>query len=253
MNPIFSFHRIKLLVIRYLAESGRRDLITLFAFLFTFAFLPRIMDSQSGSFPLFCLVLFIGGMRFTARIFHDIHPPGSGMHFFHIPSSRLEKFILNGGFTLLFYPIVCFLLYVGGTLFGNFIGLLMPSFLNYPIVDLSSIFQVEPYVKMIPYYICCHAVFFLGSLFFKKHPTTKTFVSIIAICFAISTVQMILVNLLWSGIEIESMNALPQKIVQLVESVVDSSLLKNVQILSNILLTMFLWVVSYLKLKEKQV
>jgi len=251
MNSIFSFYRIKLLAIRYFAEHGRQDLITLAAFFITFAFMPRLLSIPliPSSFILFCFVLFIGGMRFTARIFHEIHQPASGMHYMHIPASSLEKFLLNGMFTLFVYPIACLLVYYGGTLFGNLLEPIMPTFLNYRIISLSSLMPEMYMKKVISQYVFFQSIFFLGSLVFKKHPTTKTFLSYMLFGFVVGVIQMIIIRLMWSNTDLFA-NIDAKSITQWIE---DSLWLTYLSYLCFAVTVVFFWIVSYFKLKEKQV
>ena len=254
MNNYFSFHRIKLLVIRYVAEHGRRDIITLSAFFMTIAFLPRLTGDTGFPFLLFCLLLGVGGIRFTARIFHEIHHPATGMHYLHIPASRLEKFLLNWTLTLFCYPAICLLLYYGGTLFGNLIEPLIPSFLYYRTIDISSLFPKTGFEKLIWQYLFCHTFFFLGSLIFKKHPTTKTIVSLILFGIGISIFEVIMAKLLWGGSGDISITFDHDKFRLLTTTVTEEAvLLKWLNYLLSAIVVLFFWTVSYFKLKEKQV
>jgi len=249
MNPHFSFQRIKLLAIRYFTEHGRRDLVMMAALFFTFAFLPRLINNASPftSPILFCIILFIGGMRFTARIFHEIHQPASGMHYLHIPASRLEKFLLNGAITLLLFPIICLLLYYGGTLFGNLVKPIVPTFLNYNVIDISSLVPTQYIRETASQYLFWHALFFLGALSFKKHPTTKTILSFILFVIALGIIQSLLAKIMWSVFEVPSTEILLKNVFQLVES------WSYFDDLFHVSMFVFLWIVSYFKLKEKQV
>ncbi|MCL2727415.1 MAG: hypothetical protein FWD56_03435 [Bacteroidales bacterium] len=256
MNHFFSFYRIKQLAIRYLAERGRRDLIIIAAYFIAFAFLPRLgggNPSDASTSSLFTLILILGGMRFTARIFHEIHQPASGMHFLHIPASRLEKFLLNGVLTLLFYPVVCLLLYYGGTLFGNLIAPVVPSFLNYPVIDVSSIIPAAYLKKMIPQYLICQATFFAGSLFFKKHPTTKTLILFTSFFLAVGVIQLIVIKFLWGDIDPMQNGAIVINSIDLFQAIESSSLLTGIKYISIAFVTAFFWFVAYFKFKEKQV
>jgi len=254
MNAYFSFHRIKLLAIRFFSEHWRRDLITLAVYFIAFAFVPRITDyNNSAPFILFSLILIVGGVRFAARIFHEIHHPSGGMHFLHIPASRLEKFLFNGVTTLLLYPAVCLLLSFGGTLFGNLLAPIMPSFFNYPTIDLSVLIPKHNIWEIATQFLLLHAIFFLGSLIFKKHPTTKTFLSIIVFGFAVMVVELILIKIFLGGVSTSSEIALNLKMENLFGIMTSSALLTFVNILVTAFVLFYLYIVSYFKFKEKQV
>ena len=254
MNTTSNFHRIKLLAFRYLAENGRRDLVTLTLFFIAFAFLPRLIGNSSPltSFFVFCAILCIGGVRFTARIFHEIHTPISGMHYLHIPASRLEKFLLNGALTLLFFPAICLLLYYGGTLFGNLLAPIMPAIFNYNTIDISSLIPLAQINKLISQYVVIHSVFFLGSLIFKKHPTSKTFISLIIISMIVGLFQLLLFKMVWADFT-SSFTDNSLSLTLSLEDMFGSHMLPYAEWLLNGVIAVFLWVVAYFKFKEKQV
>jgi len=254
MNSLFSFHRIKLLAIRYLTEHWRREVISLSAFFIAFAFIPRLISgpSENVSPILFGAILLLGGARFTARIFHEIHHPSGGMHYVHIPASRWEKFLFNGVLSLLCYPVACLLLYYGGTLFGNLLEFVMPSFLNYRVIELSSLLPKQNIEEFVIQLLLYHAIFFLGSLFFKNHPTTKTFLSIILFGFAISLVEIFLAKIIWGGID-SSPDSIEVKVVFFTQMIQNSTLASFINYLITTIVLLFFWIVSYLKFREKQV
>lgn len=254
MNHIFSFHRIKQLSIRYLAEHARRDLIFMCALFFTFAFLPRLVGSSDAFYAiLLSIIVYIGGMRFTARIFHEIHRPTSGMHFLHIPASRLEKFTLYGVITLVCFPVICLLLFYAGTFFGNLIAPLIPSFFNYEVIDISSLLPWEQLGKLFSQYLIGHAVFFLGSFIFKTHPTTKTIVSFLGFAFAIAIIQMIIGRLFFADLDVVSISISSGKLFGLLDNLINSRILVYINYLLYGIVLLFFWLVSYLKWKEKQI
>ena len=254
MNTTFSLHRIKLLAFRYLTENGRRDLVTSTLFFIAFAFLPRLISNSYPftSFIIFCVIFCIGGVRFTARIFHEIHTPESGMHYLHIPASLIEKFLLNGALTLLFFPAICLLLYYGGTLFGNFLAPIMPSLFNYNTIDISSLIPSEQINKLISQYVVIHSIFFLGSLIFKKHPTSKTFISMIMILMLIGVFQLLLFKMVWKDIT-SSFTEDSLSLTLSLENMFGSHILLYTKWLLNGVIAVFLWIVAYFKFKEKQV
>jgi len=254
MNPIFKSQRIKLLAIRHFAENGRKGAIRMCVYFIIFAFLPRLINSSLPltSFIIFCIILVLGGIAFTAKIFQEIHQPASGMHYLHIPASRFEKFLFNGVLTLLYYPAVCLLLYYGATFFGNLIEPIMPSFLNYSTIDISLLLPAEHINKLISQYVLIHAIFFLGSLTFKKHHTSKTFISLIVISIIIGIIQSILFKIVWADFIATSVGD-SMSVTMSIENMFDLHLLPYAKWLFNGMITVFLWVVAYFKFKEKQV
>lgn len=255
MNVYFNFRRIRLLAIRYLAEHRIRDSITLAAYFVALMFIPRLITGPPDlvSFTIFCFILSIGGARYTARIFHELHTPAGGLHYLHIPASQLEKFLFNGVLSLLFYPLACIVVYYGGTFIGNLLEPIMPSFLNYRTIELSSLFPSKMKSEWISTLLFNHAIFFLGSLFFRKHPTTKTFLSIITFGIAVLCVEFILIKIVFGEIDPTSNLVREVKLENLAIFLKNSPLLQFLNVLVSGLVLLYLWFVSYLKLKEKQV
>lgn len=255
MNQTFHFSRIWLLFVRFITENWRRDVISLAAYFIAFALLPRINMFSFPQLPfvLFCIILFIGGIHFSAHIFHEIHRPSSGMHYIHIPASRVEKFFVNGALTLLIFPLLCFLLFYAATLFGNLIEPIMPSILNYKTIDISTLFPSSYTGKTVEQFVLVQAIFFLGALIFKKHPTTKTIISVIAFGVVIGVVQIPLAQFLWSNSEVELSLLFKGGGLQIGGNIFDSTVLKYADQIFNYIIVIFLWVVSYFKLKEKEV
>jgi len=272
MNPTFHFSRIRLLFTRYFTEHWRRDLIAYATLFIIFAFVPRMGASSIPFFPfmIFCCILFIRGMHFSAHIFTEIHYPSSGMHYFHIPASRTEKFFVNGFITLILFPLLCFALYYGGVLFGNLLEPVMPSVLHYKVIDISTLIpsshlsnmtiKSDPFsssssavAEVLLAYFYLQALFMLGSLFFKKHPTTKTITSLIVFGIALGVIQMVISKVYWYNVDMESLSMLKEKLALLIESTFRSRVITVIDDLSAWITALFLWVVSYLKFIEKEI
>lgn len=264
MNSHFSFHRIKLLSLRYVTEHWRRELVTLSAFLIAFAFIPRFISDLNDQIPvvLFIIILFLGGVRFTAHIFHEIHHTSGGMHYVHIPASRLEKFTFNGILTLLLFPSICLLLYYCGNLIGNLLAPIIPSFINYRIIEFSfsTLLPNHTLGKWVLQLLSYHAIFFLGSLYFKKHPTTKTFLWMILLGCALSIVELFLIKIIWGGVDsLSTLGGDSSSVTIAVNGELLSTWIKNTKLATFIsylaisLSLLFIWIVAYLKFNEKQV
>ena len=272
MNHTFHFSRIKLLFIRYFTEHWRRELVAFSAIFIVLALLPRLAVSSIPALPfiLFCMILLFRGMHFSAHIFTEIHYTSSGMHYLHIPASGAEKFFVNGFLSLILFPLLCFALFYGATLFGNLLEPIMPSMLHYKVIDMATLIPStnvgmlsvtsDPFGSssstlwaVISSYIFLQSIFFLGSLFFKKHPTTKTIVTVMVFSLALGIVQMVLAKVIWSGVNIESLSMVKEKLILLGTKTFGSRTVMMVDQVCHWALVLFFWVVSYLKLKEKEI
>jgi len=261
MTTTFNFSRIRLLFVRFFAENWRRDLTTLSAFFVAFGVLPHLINFFLFPFILFCLLLFIGGIHFSARIFHEIHYTSSGMHYLHIPASRSEKFFVHLVLTLILYPLVCFFLYFAAIFIGNLLEPIMPAMFNYKTIDMANLFpssslpgiSISSVGKLLTNFITYQSIFFLGSLIFKKHPTTKTILSLIAFGIVLGIIQACLGQIFWTNIDISSIGGLKDKITQLGEHLMGSRIMVHAEYIFTAIIALFFWTVSFLKFKEKEI
>ena len=255
MKSTFNFSRIHLLFVRYFTENWRRDLITLAAFFIAMAVLPRLIPASSSILtPMhFSLILFIGGIHFSAHIFHEIHRPSSGMHYLHIPASRAEKFMVNGVLTLILFPLACFFLFYSALFLGNLLEPIIPPILNYPTIEISVLSHSPIIGKLLRNYITYHSLFFLGALIFKKHPTTKTIISMILFSIVFGIIQLCLARVLWLHMDFASLEALREKMIQWGEDMLGSRIMIYADYLLSGIVALFFWSVAYLKFKEKEV
>ncbi|MCL1974209.1 MAG: hypothetical protein FWG54_05265 [Bacteroidetes bacterium] len=255
MSATFTFSRIRLLFVRYFTENWRRDLTTLTACFIAFAVIPHLFSFPLSILPIILLTtfLFIGGMHFSAHIFQEMHHPSSGMHYLHIPASRAEKFFVNGILTFLLYPLVCFLLFYAALFLGNLLEPIMPAIFNYQSIDIMALISAETFGSIVSKYITYQSIFILGSLFFKKHPTTKTILSMIVCSIAFGIIQLILARILWINADFTSMGSLQEKMIQWGKDMIGSRLLIYADYLLTGMVALFFWTVAYLKFKEKEV
>jgi hypothetical protein len=129
----------------------------------------------------------------------------------------------------------------------------MPSFLKYSAISVSSLIPAASLEKVVTNWFLCHAIFYLGSLIFKKHPTTKTVVALILTSIVVGIIQIVLIKYIWTGIDYISEDVINMNGLNLALNLENSPLIKNLIYLFYAISLLFFWIVSYFKLKEKQV
>jgi len=251
----FSLSRISLLYKRYFVEHWRRDLITLAVFAIPFIFITHIIKDTEISLILFSILFICGGLFYASRIFGEIHPVGSGMHYMHIPASRLEKYFVNWSLSLILLPLACVGIYILGNLLGNAIVPLMPKFLNFHSISFSTLALSKVAKNIFPAYVVAHSAFLFSSLCFKKSPFFKTILWCIIIAVGLILVQSLYQELFLNDIIHNQPELMSQKMSQLLIKFMNAnhSWIKYAQHGLNALFTLFFWTLAYLKLKEKQV
>ena len=139
------------------------------SFLSTEAFLGSVM-------PLF----FIGGYLLSSRIFHELDNPQKGYLFLSLPASTLEKLIsgwlISGVFYVIFGWIIALILNVAIYALGEF-------FFGASI-ELLGIFNNDLWVNM-GVYLITHTLFILGACYFTKHNFLKTLLTLFFIIMVI--------------------------------------------------------------------
>ncbi|MCP4754606.1 MAG: hypothetical protein GY866_27295 [Proteobacteria bacterium] len=129
----------------------------------------------SGDF-LLNLMLFAGIVH-VAKVFYDFHEQEKGIYFFTLPASVKEKYLVRLLATALGYFVfsvfVCFV----GSILGSAVHSMTSNSAEF---YLHNPFNVE-LVDKFGTYIFFHAIFFCGSLYFKKNSFLKTLLTVIGV------------------------------------------------------------------------
>jgi len=251
----FSISRISLLFKRYFVEHWRRDLIILAVFALPFIFITHFISEEDASLFAFSILFTCGGLFYASRIFGEIHPVGSGMHYMHIPASRIEKYFVNWSLSLIVLPLACVTIYIAGNCLGNAIIPLMPKILGFHSISFSNLNLAFIAEKTLPAYVVAHALFLFSSLCFKKSAFFKAILWCIIIIVGIVLLQRLFQELFLSDIINNQPDLMYVKMSQFLTDLVEGNhnWLKYLRHGINALFTLFFWTVAYLKLKEKQV
>ena len=203
--------------------------------------------NYAGSFSLF---LFVGGFIITSMAFAQDMFTREGQHnWLMLPASRFEKFLAKGGLSACAYPIALTILFA---LSSVIIELLTLALFGTPMRLFNPISQHV--IHLIGHYLAVQSIFLLGSTFFRKGHFMKTVLAIGVIALAIGAFSTLLVRVIFAPYISDLFGA---------HIVLDSSTIQQHQgffgvsrwilsILYRLILPLFCWVTSYIRVKEVQ-
>ena len=253
---LFNFNRLGLLFQRYFAKRFQTELIYWGIMAIVFMFIRNTVPAMAG-------LIIIAGVFYAARFFREIHYPGNGVAYFMIPASQLEKLTVGVIMTSFYYFAMMIIAYVVGNLLGTFLNNTIAS-MNISIIGFNlfhhSLLQWKLFgISIEPWFIekehtnfllyCFEAflvgqsVYLLGSIYFKRNPFFATFLSLIVVQLFLFILLLIELKLFFGTYSINF----------------EISAFSLGRIVSHIFkvavwaLPPFLWVVSYFRLKEKQI
>jgi hypothetical protein len=256
MNAIFDFKRIGLLMQRYYLERFQGELMFWGVSIICMMFFRNSVDGVLG----FAIVVAI--IR-NASFFREIHSPTNRINYFMIPATQIEKFVASLFYTIIYFWCMVFVVYIIGNILGTWANNLLANTgllsnilgfrhqdLNWVVFDFIKIAGVGDTLVSFVGILIIQFVFLLGSIYFKKNQLVKTILAlvIIGLFFALisgfAAKQFLADNteMLASGFNLKLLLKAP--------------IMKSMGIILNIffyLLTPYLWLVSYIRLTEKEV
>lgn len=193
-------------------------------------------QSITNLIHLYLFTFILCGLIFSSRAFNELHNPQKGYAFLTLPVSTLEKFIGSWLLTSLFYTIifslVCLLIYSLACMTGN----RMDAF--------SEIFNGDV-LKKIATFLVMQSIFFLGSLYFRNNNFLKTILSLFLFTVIVSIYSGILGWLVLKGNSPMGFGINSTEIA--------GSAIKLIKVGFYFLLGPFMLIVSYYRLKERQI
>ncbi|MDR2621805.1 MAG: hypothetical protein LBC48_04390 [Dysgonamonadaceae bacterium] len=260
MNTIFDFKRAGLLIQRHFIERFQGELMFL-------------------GISIICMMLFRNGILLltgfaigaciirTGLFFKEIHSPTNRINYFMIPATQVEKFIVSLFYTVVYFWVMMFIVYVVGNILGTWINNLLAN-----VELMSDFFHIRPqhdvkwvvfeslnHIEMemidsvsskISFFLIMQSLFLLGSIYFKRNGLLKTglVLTVLLVFFfllaAFESKYFIIDNL-------RKMN-ISQQVVLLSDSEVSNILGGTVKFFIYSL-TPYLWLTSYIRLTEKEV
>jgi len=264
MNQTFSVSRFLLLVKVEFAEKSHTQVLTaglLLAFLLLFMlpiiFFDGFRTNLSELHPLaLIMVVLFGGSIYTDLAFSQYGPREKSMVALMVPASRLEKFlaplVLN---LIVIVPlIVLFLCLHDWTVdYAN---------AKIPATDQQYRKLPLPLLQVITlFYIVIQGVVFFGSLYFTKSSYIKTVMASILVILVLVVANWAIVNSLLADANPSSISALPfsdwnvqfETPKYKVFRVKYFDAIQSFMYLLPALITVSLWYITYVRLKEKEI
>ncbi|MEO5564493.1 MAG: hypothetical protein ABIR18_13690 [Chitinophagaceae bacterium] len=274
MNQFFSFNRFCLLVLKHWADNKKRYLLSVIAFiglLITWFVLTMLTESSGRAMSkgiqqvTFIFALFATGSFYASQYFRDLGSSVKGINFLLVPASAFEKILCSLLYTVLFFFIVfTTAFYLADILmvsiYDRFAVADDPTgqrgLLN--VFDATSLpFDGKTTINLLLIFLSIQSAFLLGSVYFKKYSFIKTIISGFVIFFVVFCFVFLLYKYLMPKGEFENGFLTSYR----VETGGKNDYLVQIpvwvgKILHYLLMygtAPFLWIVTYFRLKEKQV
>ncbi|HYO23278.1 MAG TPA: hypothetical protein VER36_12800 [Flavisolibacter sp.] len=270
MNQFFSFKRFTLLVLKHWADNKKRYGLSMLAFVgllitwLVFTMLTGFDNKPMGKTVqqvTFFLALFAVGTFYASQYFRDLGSRAKGITFLLVPASAFEKLLCS-----LLYTVVLF--FVTFTAAFYLVDVLMVAVANtFPstgkteVVNVFKIillkFNKDSTINFLLFFFSVQSVFLLGSIYFEKYSFIKTIISGFVSCFALFCLMYFFNEMLLPE------GDYPSGFLTTYRVFVDGGNDRLVQIPRWIgevfrfsvmyAAAPFLWIVTYFRLKEKQV
>jgi hypothetical protein len=207
MNQLFSFNRWLLLVRKHWSENKKKYLLGLLAltgimivwFVFNIIFNPYNSMDATIQYGTYYVGIFITGCLYGSTLFSELSSKSKGINYLAVPASHLEKVIS----TLLYGTVLFFLCYTVLFYFADIIMVKVsnavslsywkkhyPSLDNYHAREVVNVFWTEQRAGRVEVniasifllsYIATQSAFILGSVYFEKFSFIKTTLALIAV------------------------------------------------------------------------
>jgi hypothetical protein len=272
MNQFFSFKRFSLLLSKHWADNKKRYLLSVIAFIgllvawFTFTMLvdSRTAMEKGMQMGTYFFSLFAVGSFYANQYFRDLGSRAKGINFLLVPASAFEKILCSLLYTvILFFVVFTSAFYLVDvlmvTIADNFLNVNIPNkekgLIN--IFEAASLpFDGESGFNLLLIFFTIQSVFLLGSVYYAKYSFLKTIISGFVVFFIVFCFVYFLYDLMPEG---EYANGFltsyridnQDKDDYLVR--IPGWLGQTVYYLLTYGTVPFLWIVTYVRLKEKQV
>ncbi len=239
----FSINRIYHFILRQLSLSIYPALIAygaIFGVLLIISLLTAYFASEDiyNLFGLYLTVFMLGGYIFTSRIFSELHVPQQSYAYLTLPVSTSEKVVGSWLLSSVFYVVVYALMMLVLSLISGLVAQ-RPDF-------IAHVFG-KTFLIIIGVYLVTQTIFFLGAIYFRKNNFLKTILAMFLVLITISAVTALLGWLIVGDIMNHNMNENDLSFEP------GETVLDVIQALFWYAFGPFMLIVSYFRLKERQV
>jgi hypothetical protein len=272
MNQFFSFKRFNLLVLKHWADNKKRYSLSILAFTglliawFVFNMLIDVEEpmSKEVQYSTFFLSLFAIGTFYASQYFRDLGSRAKGINFLLVPASSFEKLLCSllytvvlffAVFTAIFYLIDSLAVTLSNSLHATD-GAAKVHVINVFKVVLLR-FNAHSTINFLLFFFSVQSAFLLGSIYFEKYSFIKTIIcgfagGFLLFCLMYFFYEQLLPNgdypngfLTYYRVHVDGVND------HLIE--VPRWMGEVFRIVLMYVIAPFLWIVTYYRLKEKQV
>jgi hypothetical protein len=272
MNQFFSFQRFSLLVSKHWADNKKRYILSVIAFiglLIAWYVFTMLVDSDAPmgegiQMATFFFSLFAVGSFYANQYFRDLGSRAKGINFLLVPASAFEKILCSLLYTVILFFVVftCVFYLVNVLMVAIANGFLIPDNPNKEMKILNVFeaarlpFDGKSTLNILVFFFAIQSVFLLGSVYFEKYSFIKTIISGFVIFFIVFCFIFFTYDLMPEG---QYANGFLTS-YRIYNNGKDDYLVRIPAWLGQILyyllmygIAPFLWIVTYFRLKEKQV
>ncbi|MGI8601055.1 MAG: hypothetical protein ACR2KB_17515 [Chitinophagaceae bacterium] len=257
MKQFFSFNRFNLLVLKHWTENKKIYGLSVLAYfgllLLRFLFSIIVHDHQLMPHDIqqitFFFPLFIIGTFYASQYFSELGSRAKGSNLLLVPASTFEKFLCSLLYTVLLFFVVFTAVYY-------LLDILMVSITNAVIAadepaqkaTVINVFKTEfiqlnseSAINLVLFFFSIQSLFLLGSVHFKKYSFIKTIISgFVVYIILFSLVFFLYRTCVPGGDRPDGPAQIPEWIMQ-------------VLVLLAYIIAPISWIVTYYRLKQKQV
>ncbi len=251
----FNTNRVINLIIRNLTENiGTllKSVVIVSCILLVITIFENIFRSYISYVALMAnaqIAMFIGGAIFSSVIFKEMHAPAKAYRFLTLPVSNLEKLIYAWVLTSPLVVVVSFsMIYLISWLALAF--LVSVFHIQYTVLDLVN---DTGFGKTALIYMLIQPFFLLGAVSFKKNTFINTVLVSIIIGFSIAlfTYTLIVLVFPWNDVTHDLVGKMMP--VPAIEQFFENKFAPLIRFLFEYIMAPFVLVITYYKLKEKQI
>lgn len=196
-------------------------------------FLP---DNRGGITSFSFLYLILLGFS----IFKEYHKKTSRTNILMLPISNFERYLVVFVRAFIYYPIVLSLFMILGTLFFGILYSVIGVGFDFTLLPKFYVEILKDWIDSIVHVHFVFALYFFGSIFYKKNAGLKFSLLLMGIIFSVFILFFIIAHYFFGAHEIHNLKPMV-------------GLSDPIGIIIGIVITIFLLWISYLRVTEEQV
>ncbi len=264
MNNVLNLNRLWLLIRRQAVENYKFYLLGmvvvagLLLVIYGALYRQGLRNDDEFQSILFLFSLCLSGSVFTSLLVRDLHVKTTAIWYLMLPVSALERIV-----GVLFYCILIFIpihLLVFYAIDMSFVALFNSRLPEFPPAHVLDLVEKQKYAFFYTLFLILQAATLVGSLYFEKYSYVKTTAAVFAFVVILFYANSLIISAFTTD---EVTGSLPFSNFQTVAGEGFDRQWTNVKLpeawdalvllAGKYLLTPFLWVVAYFRLREKEV